>query len=785
MEDLVHDGPKSWIDNWDEFNPHDPFGTGFFPVDDPSLQPTAIHRSTTQLGSSLDVDLDFFVNGTQSDVEVENSAFVDGHLGFPKDATSNAYPNHLGDTVSPASIECNLRNLQPPGHRIDQAAVCLPTEAKVRRTEKSTRRFTKAQTAILQNWISTNISYPYPTDTDKMELSVATGLSNKQIGDWFSRTRLRKLSPIAKSPSVGQTTSDSPSAIQLSLEVLPASPAGSASGEGLYISDDDLLDSCSEYMTHKHRALKNHQGSMLQWWQDTLAERRDMYHLRLPHHRIDCRPCLLMDRKLERLARSLHDQGCRPLDVRALFDRAFLRLVALLDLQLMNINVDVTMSALYRAIGIQDHGLIVLSLNNIDCAPTKPPAVDELISDIRGCLERSDMPIFDKLIGLVSQLRCILQDSIEVLSPELFRPSSGIAAMVQCEAMEEADVASPATMEQPPRQRHLDSSSVASSSTACSSVSACSYTSFGRRKGRRRPALQSSPSHGSPGRASSAASLIGFEEGDAIYQCTFCSKRFNRKFTWQRHEKSIHLPSKSWICSHDNLPLRVRDGQEACWFCPSSGSVGFFEPHHRHRDLAHQCSAKPLSERTFYRRDHLVQHLRGVHAAADDSNAILNVQFFEQTTPLTPSQLTCPLCGELMPSWKARVAHVSRHFEENAEEHRKSIAEEDMEVMDWDSHVAGAVDTAMQGQETDKVTELNGDWPGNEPDESMEMNGEPATSFVQAKDVMESDSRESAEIDEMPKPAREERWKWRPQEIRAWHQVRQMERSHSNSMHWR
>jgi hypothetical protein len=85
------------------------------------------------------------------------------------------------------------------------------------------------------------------------------------------------------------------------------------------------------------------------------------------------------------------------------------------------------------------------------------------------------------------------------------------------------------------------------------------------------------------------------EEGPRLFQCTFCTDRFRSKYDWSRHEKSLHLSLEKWICA----PLGdvIVDELE-----PSEEHLAT----HNHKG----CVEKGLDSRTFYRKDHLRQHLR-------------------------------------------------------------------------------------------------------------------------------------------------------------------------------
>jgi len=56
----------------------------------------------------------------------------------------------------------------------------------------------KKSTDILKNWFLQHIQNPYPCHEAKETLSRMTGLSRKQIQNWFTNTRKRFLEPLKK-----------------------------------------------------------------------------------------------------------------------------------------------------------------------------------------------------------------------------------------------------------------------------------------------------------------------------------------------------------------------------------------------------------------------------------------------------------------------------------------------------------------------------------------------------------------------------------------------------------
>ncbi|KAI8238729.1 hypothetical protein K4K55_002691 [Colletotrichum sp. SAR 10_96] len=99
-----------------------------------------------------------------------------------------------------------------------------------------------------------------------------------------------------------------------------------------------------------------------------------------------------------------------------------------------------------------------------------------------------------------------------------------------------------------------------------------------------------------------------------IYQCTFCTDTFKSRYDWTRHEGTLHLVLEKWTC----LPAgpRYSDPAEAvarCILCDEADPSEQHLERHKYRE----CAAKPLAARSFYRKDHLRQHLRLAHGVDD------------------------------------------------------------------------------------------------------------------------------------------------------------------------
>jgi hypothetical protein len=186
--------------------------------------------------------------------------------------------------------------------------------------------------------------------------------------------------------------------------------------------------------------------------------------------------------------------------------------------------------------------------------------------------------------------------------------------------------------------RHTSHSSHASFTSSHSHQSHGSFGSFGR-KGRRRRRPVS--------KAVNSPSAVMPRQ----YQCTFCIETFKTKHDWQRHEKSLHLSLERWICAY-NINNNFGSPQK-CAFC------GLHNPDSAHYEGHNYtvCQERSLEERTFYRKDHLRQHLRLVH---DCQFLASTMDSWKIAAPRVRSR--CGFCGLTMDTWIARTDHLAEHF---------------------------------------------------------------------------------------------------------------------------
>ncbi|CAK7563692.1 MAG: hypothetical protein SEPTF4163_001567 [Sporothrix epigloea] len=138
------------------------------------------------------------------------------------------------------------------------------------------------------------------------------------------------------------------------------------------------------------------------------------------------------------------------------------------------------------------------------------------------------------------------------------------------------------------------------------------------------------------------------------YQCTFCTETFKTKHDWQRHEKSLHLSLERWVCApHGATAIHPDTKQLCCVFC------GKADPDAEHIETHNfaSCQERALGDRTFYRKDHLWQHLKLVHSVRFLSWSM------EQWKVVTPEiRSRCGFCGIVMDTWTFRVDHLADHF---------------------------------------------------------------------------------------------------------------------------
>ncbi|KAJ5225643.1 hypothetical protein N7468_006868, partial [Penicillium chermesinum] len=147
---------------------------------------------------------------------------------------------------------------------------------------------------------------------------------------------------------------------------------------------------------------------------------------------------------------------------------------------------------------------------------------------------------------------------------------------------------------------------------------------------------------------------------DNQYQCTFCTQSFKKRHDWARHEKSVHLRLDSWICS-PNLDELQNDWSTTlaeCKFCDTPLPA----PAHWEEHEFDICAGKPVSERSFSRKDYLWQHLRKFHGCTKTPVPDLNA--WRGTGGNVQSR--CGFCDCTLSTWASRSEHLADHFRNGA-----------------------------------------------------------------------------------------------------------------------
>lgn len=144
------------------------------------------------------------------------------------------------------------------------------------------------------------------------------------------------------------------------------------------------------------------------------------------------------------------------------------------------------------------------------------------------------------------------------------------------------------------------------------------------------------------------------------YQCTFCISSFRKRHDWARHEKSVHVQLGSWICTLNINKLHQQystSGYE-CYFCDNHyPTAGHWEEHE-----FHICAGKPVTERSFSRKDYLWQHLRKFHSCT--KIPALDLAEWRESDNTVRSR--CGFCNQNLPTWDSRAEHLAAHFKHGA-----------------------------------------------------------------------------------------------------------------------
>jgi hypothetical protein len=138
-----------------------------------------------------------------------------------------------------------------------------------------------------------------------------------------------------------------------------------------------------------------------------------------------------------------------------------------------------------------------------------------------------------------------------------------------------------------------------------------------------------------------------------IFQCTFCTDTFKSKYDWTRHEKSLHLSLEKWICAPNGPVDRIAS---TCVYCNEKNVPAEHGEVHNHS----ACEEKGFDARTFYRKDHLRQHLRLMHGCEMQPS----MEAWKSVASNINSR--CGFCAQRFTVWQDRVDHLTAHFKAGA-----------------------------------------------------------------------------------------------------------------------
>ncbi|RTE85304.1 hypothetical protein BHE90_000153 [Fusarium euwallaceae] len=125
------------------------------------------------------------------------------------------------------------------------------------------------------------------------------------------------------------------------------------------------------------------------------------------------------------------------------------------------------------------------------------------------------------------------------------------------------------------------------------------------------------------------------------------------KYDWERHEKSLHLSLEAWVCSPKGSVETHPDEGVLCVYCGDANpDQGHLKVHN-----SSACLERPFEERTFYRKDHLRQHLKLVHSAK-----YIKWPMETWRSSIEEIRSRCGFCGVEMDSWSNRTDHLASHF---------------------------------------------------------------------------------------------------------------------------
>ncbi|KAF2845849.1 hypothetical protein T440DRAFT_254748 [Plenodomus tracheiphilus IPT5] len=155
--------------------------------------------------------------------------------------------------------------------------------------------------------------------------------------------------------------------------------------------------------------------------------------------------------------------------------------------------------------------------------------------------------------------------------------------------------------------------------------------------------------------------------GQVMWPCTFCVQSVEPE-RWRSHEAK-HRPRPTWICLRYGARLALHPDARndssskapehtVCAFCMEPNPS---DEHLLHKHRIVECMARPLSARTYGKRNMLVQHCKWVHGTKALSDLALSTWENEEKADEIKSWV-CGFCKGKFTWWPHRQAHVAKHL---------------------------------------------------------------------------------------------------------------------------
>ena len=154
------------------------------------------------------------------------------------------------------------------------------------------------------------------------------------------------------------------------------------------------------------------------------------------------------------------------------------------------------------------------------------------------------------------------------------------------------------------------------------------------------------------------------------FLCTWCRKEFKRSSDWKRHEETQHAPQTEWTCLAEGPEILLPAQSGMSRFCVLCAEADPPPDHVLHcAKQINLCINKPLQDRKFDRKDHLVQHLRTVHNFRYEDALPSNLGSWEQLmySPGTAPLWDCGFCDKSGMTWAYRYNHVKEHVKDKCD----------------------------------------------------------------------------------------------------------------------